>query len=168
MRPLGEFYSRQAMVAALPAAFVALWLALLPYHKATVEAVRVLQVLLPPFILLEVGAFLWPIWAFHRDMARQRDALTSEADKLVFRIMGTQEELNADSDPGKLKTLSDRLEVDLARFDALDHSPTGPLGRRIRRRFAVWNLVLVGVPIVSLLTDKESGLPDAVKALFPG
>jgi len=81
LRPLGDFFFRQAMLAGLPAAYVAFWIVLqLPVEFSLI--------LLPIFVLIEVAAFVWPMWSFHRVMVRQKRslvALPTPAVSLVAR-----------------------------------------------------------------------------------
>jgi len=70
LRPLGDFFFRQAMLAGLPAAYVAFWIVLqLPVEFSLI--------LLPIFVLIEVAAFVWPMWSFHRVMVRQKRSLVA-------------------------------------------------------------------------------------------
>ena len=161
LRPLGDFYLRQAMLAGLPAAYVALWIVL--QHP-----VEFSLVLLPIFLFVEVAAFVWPMWAFHRVMARQKRSLVTQADEIARRISSAQAELRGTTDPAQVKELDAQMTLDLKLYEELEGLPTWPVSKQIRRRFALQNLILVAMPVLSLLVGSTTGVLEVLKAFFGG
>ena len=167
LRPLGDLFFRQAMFAGRPAAYVAFWLAFLPQYL-TGKTKPIFPILLPVFVFIEVAAFVWPMWTFHRVMARQKRSLVTQADAIARRISGVQSELRGLTDPARVKELDARLTLDLKLYAELEGLPTWPVSRRIRRRFAVQNLILVAVPLLGLLVDGRDELFEALRSIFGG
>ena len=181
LRPLGDFFFRQAMLAGLPAAYVAFWLALLPYilvHPDFVtysyppsmvvfgKPILLELILLPIFLFIAAAAFVWPMWAFHRVMVSQKRVLVPQADEIARRISGIQAELRRSTNSAPVKELKDRLAVDLKRFEELEGLPTWPVRKQIGRWFALQNLTLVVFPIISLLAGGTSRVLEALKEFF--
>jgi integrase len=69
------------MIVALPALFLAVWLLLLPLPRF--QGYRDWRTpyasLLALAIACEMLAFFWPLWSFHREMAKQKHVLLREA-----------------------------------------------------------------------------------------
>jgi len=157
LRPLGDFFFRQAMLASLPAAYLAFWMVLqLPVEFSLI--------LLPIFVFIEVAAFVWPMWSFHREMVRQKRSLVTQADEIARRISSAQAELRRPTNPAQVKELNARLTLDLKLYEELEHLPTWPVSKQIRRRFAVPNLILVALPVLG----QSKRVQDLLKQLFGG
>jgi len=168
LKPLGDFFFHQALIAGLPAAYVAAWLALVPHHPATAGTIALYLQLLPVFLLIEVAAFVWPMWCFHRAMLRQKRALAAKADEVWCRISGIRAELEAFTNRSEFRTLSSLLRLELEHFDALEHLPTWPVSREVRRWFAIQNLILVTAPLLGFLGEGRERIGDALKTLLGG
>ena len=170
LKPLGDFFFRQAMLAGLPAAYLAFWLAVLylflhlvqyfpdlvqyfpPRYIVLFDMYILLELLLLPiFLFIAVAAFVWPICAFHRVMVLQKRSLVTQADEIARRISGAQAELRRPSNPDQIKRLSARLALDLKLYEELEGLPTWPVSKRICRWFALQNLILVALPVLSRL-----------------
>jgi hypothetical protein len=167
LRPLGDFFFRQAILAGLPAAYVAFWLAFFP-HCLTGTTKPVFLILLPIFLLVEVAAFVWPMWASHRAMARQKRSFVTQADEMARRISSAQAELRGTDDPAQVRELNARLTLDLRLYEELEGLPTRSVSKQIRRRFALQNLTLVAMPVLSPLFSGRDKLFEAVQLLFSG
>lgn len=161
LKPLGDFFFRQAMLTGMPAAYLALWIVLQ-------RPVAFTLILLPLFVLIEVAAFVWPMWAFHRVMVRQKRSLVTQADEIAHRISSTKVELRKSTNPDQVKELNARLTLDLKLYEELDNLPTWPVSKQTRRRFAVQNLILVAIPVLGLLVGDKTTLLEALKQFFGG
>ena len=160
LRVLGDLFLRQAMLAAMPAAYVALWILLQHPVEFSLTMLAVL-------VFIEVAAFVCPMWAFHRVMLRQKRSFESQADEIACRISSTQVELRKSTDPAQVKELSAQLTLDLRLHEELVGLPVWPLSRQIRRRFALQNLVLVSIPVLGLVGD-DTWVAKALSAFFGG
>jgi len=176
-RPLGDFYFRQAMLAGLPAAYLAFWVAFIPHLSSAALFSRYTSwgaaylILLPIAVLVEVAAFVWPMGSFHREMVRQKRVLAAQADKIARRISTIQAEIRGTTHPEEIEELNARLALDLKLYNELEGLPTWPMSTKIRRRFAVQNLALVALPVLGqLVGDKErwDTLVEALRSLFSG
>jgi hypothetical protein len=93
LRPIGDFYFRQATIVALPAVYLAVWLLLMPlgpfqgYGHWRTQYVLLLALA----IAFEMIAFFLPLWSFHREMAKQRHDLLTRADRLSSEIADIQQ-----------------------------------------------------------------------------
>lgn len=176
-RPLGDFYFRQAMLAGLPAAYLAFWVAFIPHLPGETLFVRYTSwgaaylILLPIALFVEVAAFVWPLWSFHREMVQQKRCLAAQADEIARRISIIQAEIRSTTHPQKVEELNARLTLNLKLYEELEGLPTWPMSVQIRRRFALQNLTLVALPVLGqLIGDKErwGGLVEALRSLFSG
>ena len=160
LRPLGDFFFRQAMLAGLPAAYVVFWIVLQPPVVASL-------ILLPLFLFVEVAAFVWPIWAFHRVMVCQKRSLVTQADEIARRISSTQAKLRGPIDSASIKELDVRLSADLQLYEEMASLSTWPVSKKIRRRFALQNLALVALPVLSgLVGGKGTGFIERLLEIF--
>ncbi|MCK4600431.1 hypothetical protein KAU37_11555 [Candidatus Bipolaricaulota bacterium] len=167
LRPLGDFFFRQAVLAGMPAAYVAFWLALFPYRPVEDITTTVFLILLPIFVFIEVIAFVWPMWSFHRVMVRQKRSLVAQADEIARRISTTQAELRNPTNPAQVAELNARLTLDLKLYEEMEDLPTWPLNKQIRRRFAAQNLILVAVPLLGRLDGgKVRGFTEQLLEIF--
>ena len=167
LRPLGDFFFRQAMLAGLPAVYVAVWLTFFKQSLIGIAATTrtVFLALLPVFVFIEAAAFLCPMWAFHRVMLRQKRSYSAQADEIARRISTTQAQLRGSTDPIRLEELNTRLTLDLKLHAEMESLPTWPVSKQVRRRFALQNLILVAIPLLRFL---DAEVVDAVKRFFGG
>lgn len=161
LKPLGDFFFHQALVAGMPAAYVALWIAL---HNP----LEFSWTMLVGFMVVEMVAFLWPMWMFHRVMLHQKRSLTTEADKIARRISSARAELRSLADPARVRELNVRLTLDQSLYEELQGLPTWPVSNEIRRRFALQNFILVAIPVLSLVIGSRTTLLEVLKAFFGG
>lgn len=142
LKPLGDFYFFQAMIAAVPAIFLAVWWFLIPLKGTRYDYWRDPYVgLLVPAIALEVLAFVVPIWSFHKEMVKKKLELLREADQLSAEMLT---EGDAGEVPDQKKY---RLERAKERYLAIEHMPTWPVDIKTRRRFRLNNAALF-VPLL--------------------
>lgn len=160
LRPLGDFFFRQAMLAGMPAAYLAFWIVLQ-------QPVEFSLILLPIFLFIEVAAFVWPMWSFHRVMVRQKRSLVAQADEIAHRISSAKAEMRSPTNPAQVAELNARLTLDLKLYEELEGLPTWPVGKQIRRRFALQNLILVAVPLLGRLDGgKVRGFTEQLLEIF--
>lgn len=164
LRPIGEIYFRQAMLAAIPAAFLATWSFLIPSWPTPDYA----EWKWPYLALLALSlagitaAFLAPMWTFHRIMQERKDKLIEDADKSSRRIVEIKTALPHATDDDE----RDRLTEELARltedYAAIEHMPTWPIDPTTKKRFLNRNLALALLPILGNII----GLSPAWREFF--
>lgn len=142
LKPVGEFFFFQAMVAAIPAVFLAAWLVLIPLKGERYEYWRKPYLgLLALAIVAEILAFVVPMWSFHREMSRQKVSLLREADRLSSEIATVSRQL-ATAAGEEAAVLKERLATVTERYWSLENLPTWPVDVKTRRRFRMNNLAL--------------------------
>lgn len=147
LKPIGEYFLFQAMVAAIPAVFLATWWVLIPLRGERYERWRDPYLgLLVIAIVLELLAFIAPMWFFHREMVAQKADLLREADRLSREIASLSKQVAsaAEDEAGRLR---ERMTTVTERYWALENLPTWPVDVKTRRRFRLNNLALF-LPLV--------------------
>ncbi len=144
--PVGSLYAFQAMIIAMPAAFVGAWwflIPLFPQYSAWRSAYAGMFALT---IIGELLVFLLPMRTFNRLMRSERERLQRQADELSAQYIAGSQRVRAaaeDSPPSQ-----EQLAAVAARYKAIEAMPTWPIDARIRRRLEVGNVLLL-VPIVA-------------------
>jgi hypothetical protein len=168
LKPIGDFYFFQAMVAGLPALFLAVWLVLIPLWPIAGRYDRWKEPylgLLPIALGFELLAFLVPIWFFHREMQVQKTVLLREADTLGQNIVRVQNELTELRDAQQYNLLKEQLSYMTQRYWEIERMPTWPVDMKTRRRFTLNNAVLFTIPLVSSIFDEKSVWRDLLESL---
>ena len=144
LKPLGDFYFSQAMLLAIPIAFLAVWTLLIPvwpYHDYSHWRAPYLTLLVVGLVL-EMGAFFLPMWTIHQDMVKEKARLQAEADELGRQIVGLRAKLTGIADAEARSALKDQVELLSRQYEELEHVPTWPVDRSTGRRFTVSNLAM--------------------------
>lgn len=144
LKPLGDFYFFQAMLIAIPPAFVAVWTLLIPiwpYHDYSRWREPYIGLLVVALIV-EIGGFVLPMWAVHRDMARQKAGLLARADQLGQEIVALRAELTDGGAAEQREATKERLELLTRQYQEIEELPTWPIDQRTRRRFTLNNLAM--------------------------
>jgi hypothetical protein len=168
LRPVGDFYFRQAMIVALPAVFLALWLLLLPlprFQKMYGDWRTPYASLLALAIACEMLAFFWPLWSFHREMAKQKHVLLREADRLSSEIADIQHRLEEGPPGDDAKALREALTDKTVRYWAIEQLPVWPISPRVKRLFSI-NSVALFIPLIAEYTGLSERWADLVKGLI--
>ena len=151
LKPVGSYFLYQALVLAIPAAFLITWsfLFLIPRWSSRYSAWRGPYLALCVVALgIEVLGFVTPLWGVHRTMQKQKQDHFREADaRLAPRIVATRKELTEALDTETRSQLHGLINDLTARYHDIDAMPTWPLDRTILRQITIGNLVLV-VPLV--------------------
>jgi hypothetical protein len=122
LRPIGDLYFFQAMLLAIPAAYLAIWWFLIPFLGDRYDDWRSPYVGLLAFILVcEILAFLLPLRSFHLILKRRKLKLLGEADSISQEVTELQRKLLSTSDEEETKDSKTR-SVDAP-------SVTGPSNR---------------------------------------
>ena len=153
LKPIGDFYFRQAMVAAVPAVFLALWWLIIPAWPEPSIRARYLQWMHPYLglltlaIVIEALAFVAPMRWFHVEMKRQKEQLLSDADNLSESIARIRIQLAESLAKPDRDNLNEQLSLKTKQYWDIEEMPTWPVDRSIARRFTFQNLALL-LPVV--------------------
>jgi hypothetical protein len=167
LRPVGDFYFRQAMIVALPAVYLAVWLLLMPLDRFKMYGAwrKPYALLLALAIAFEWLAFFWPLWSFHREMAKQKHVLLREADRLSSEIADIQQRLEEGPSGDDAKGLRDALADKTARYWAIEQLPVWPISPRVKRLFSI-NTAALFIPLVAEITGLSKPWADLVNGLI--
>jgi hypothetical protein len=169
LRPLGDFYFFQAVLAGLPALFLAIWLILMQYWPLAYDRYArrwkgPYLGLLPIGIAFEILAFLVPMWFFHREMEAKKAAQLRVADKLAKEIMRIEAELSKTQDPKQYELLKEQLSFSTTRYDDIERMPTWPVHTRTLRLF-IRNNAIVALPLLSNFVQENSVWQQVINVL---
>lgn len=140
LKPVGDFYFFQAMVAAIPAMFLAAWWVLIPLFGERYAYWRDPYLAqLAVAVALEALAFVVPLLWFHREMMKAKVNLLQQADRLSMEM------LESTDDSGEAQADGDKLNLEQAglKYAAIEDMPTWPVDVRTKRRFSRNNIALV-------------------------
>jgi hypothetical protein len=162
LKPIGDFFFFQAAIAGLPALFLAIWLVLISF--AIFPGVERYEIWAGPYagllmlaIAIEVTAFILPLWFFHGQMKTQKKLLLKKADELSAEIAELRTALGRDADSATREQHKNALSDMVERWRALEDCPVWPMDVKMKRRFAVNNVVLL-LPAIGQYTGLSRGL----------
>lgn len=147
-KPVGVFYFFQAMIAAIPAFFLAIWWILFSFLPRYEEWRETYLGLLAVMLAFEILVFLVPMWSFHQEMKRQKSDLLVKADQLSQDIAQLQMRLSEILDEQQYEASKNRLGHLIEQYWAIERMPTWPIDLQTRRRFILNNIALF-IPIFS-------------------
>ncbi len=142
LRPVGDLYFFQAMLLALPAAFLAIWWLLIPAFDRYAEWRTPYMALLVIVLAFENLAFIAPMRAFHQEMQRQKRTLVAQADQLSHRVQSLQQKLTDAESTDERNAFKEQLAHMTERYWEIERMPTWPVDARVRRRFTINNAAL--------------------------
>jgi hypothetical protein len=168
LKPVGDYFLRQAMVVGVPAMFLAVWLVLipLPYFLPLYQRWEVpYSGLLALAILFEVLSFVVPLRWFHREMFQQKRILLREADRLSVEIVEIQRNLAEGRPEDEMKALKELVEQKTGRHTLIEKVPTWPIDFKATRIFSIGNFVLL-IPLVSEWTGLSKPWAEFIKGVL--
>ena len=150
LKPIGNFYFFQAMITALPAIFLFVWLLIFPFCSRYEEWScsqyedwrRPYLGLLAIAIAYEILAFVLPLWLFHEEMAKQKQALLEEADIWSYKIDEIRNQLAIAKTSEEREILKERLSVLTKRYLDIEQMFTWPVDIQTIIKFASTNATL--------------------------
>jgi hypothetical protein len=148
LKPIGDLYFFQAMLVAIPAAFLAVWWLIIPVLPRYLRWRDTYIGLLAIVLIIEFLAFLLPIWYFHTEMQRQKTELLKKADGLSRSIVELQSRLVDAPTDNERSELKERLTLMVERYSAIEQLPTWPVDAKVQRKFTLSNVGLF-LPLVS-------------------
>lgn len=154
LKPVGDFYFLQAILAAIPAVYLSIWLVIFPlfpryerWHKPYIG-------LLAIAITFELLTFAVPLWLFHMEMEEQKIQLLKDADKLSHTISDTQAQLTVVQTSQEREQLKEKLSNLTKGYWDIEQMPTWPVDTKTLRRFTLNNLALF-LPLIGKLTGNS-------------
>ena len=159
LKPVGDLYFLQAMIIAIPAAYLAVWWLIIPLWPRYMGWREPYIGLLAIILVIEFLAFLLPIWSFHTEMQEQKSELLKDADGLSHDIVELQRKLVSTQSEQERSELKERLALMTAWYWEIEKMPTWPVDIRVQRKFTFGNLGLF-LPLFSrfLNIKTETGL----------
>lgn len=155
LKPVGDFYFYQAMVAAIPAIFLAVWWFLFPiWPRDYSHWESPYLALLSIAIMIEILAFLIPLWAFHRIMIRAKSKWLKEADRLSIEIYELQRRKESEHPNESKEALSEVIEGKTQQYWAIENMPTWPVDIKTKRRFRLNNILLF-IPLLGDIAKRN-------------
>lgn len=154
LKPFGDFCLYQAMVVAIPGVFLAVWTFLIPAWPELTMRQRYIQwmhpymALLAATLVIEVMAFLIPMWWFHREMRDQKDQLLVQADELSSAIARIRTQLAGLRTSAERKELDEQLSFITKQYWDIEHMPTWPVDVSTIRKFTFRNAALI-MPLIA-------------------
>lgn len=162
LKPVGDYYFYQAMIVAIPAIFLAVWVLLIPWWPRDYSHwYESYTVLLAVTIAVEIMAFLVPLLAFRRIILDERRQLQRKADQSSVEIQRILQQIRNGETGNKPEAELKALE---ARYWAIEKMRTWPVHPQLRRRFGVNNLLLL-LPLISDLMHRSFDIKKIFSAI---
>ncbi|MEL6641300.1 MAG: hypothetical protein AAFP98_08305 [Pseudomonadota bacterium] len=143
IKPVGEYFFFQATLATIPAAYLAIWIWIMPLWDRYDHWYLPYIGLLCLALVIQALAVLLPLGGFHIEMMQQKRAWQRKLDE-EFR--DNAKARNAMLDGANLDGQGD-LEATLAhlskRYAEIEAMPTWPVDRRLWQKFTFRNLFLL-------------------------
>jgi hypothetical protein len=161
LKPAGEFYTDQATLLMIPAAFFGLWWLAMQLWIPKASLADWKNWYLAFFLLAiacELAAFVFPLLYFHQEMKTKKRTLLLAADEVGDRIVAVKEQLLAESASSRVRVLEDELAGLNDQFESIEDLSTWPFDRTLRRRFTLGNVTLVVPIFVGNLDKVREGL----------
>ena len=156
LKPLGAFCSHQALILAIPAAFLAIWSFLIPAWPEPTVRLRY-EVWMHPYLgllaitlFLETLVFVLPMLSIHRAMCSEKERLLRVADELSQEIALLSNEASHARVSDERNLLKEELSLKTRQFWHIERMPTWPVDVSLVRRFGLANVPLA-VPLVAEL-----------------
>lgn len=162
---VGRLYLKQALVLFIHAVFLMAWWLIIPVLQAYEEWRSWYLGLLLVAMVLQLAAFVWPMWSFHRQMKRYRDDLLRqiEADGSQ-RLADLDRLLLSAHDAAERTRLTSEVNAAKERYTSVRTCPTWPVDRRVRRKFSIRNAFLL-VPLTAKLVGLSGLWSDIAETL---
>lgn len=155
LKPVGDFFFHQAMIAAIPAIFLAVWWFLFPIWPRDYSSWEpVYLALLSIAILIEILAFLVPIWSFHQIMHNKKNEWLDAADLLSNEIREIQH-LSESGPTLKAEDIQHKNIEELEKlYWAIENMATWPVDIKTKKRFK-FNNILLFVPLLGDIAKRS-------------
>ena len=147
IKPVGEYFFLQATFATIPAAYLAIWIWIMPlWDRYDQWFLPYIGLLCLALVIQALAAFL-PLARFHNEMLKQKRAWQRKLDE-EFRQNAESRTTFLD---GSNVAGQDDLEASLAllskRYAQIEAMPTWPVDRRLWQKFTFRNVLLLS-PVI--------------------
>lgn len=164
LKPVGDFYFRQAMIAAIPAVFLGVWSVIFPYwtgrnYDSWIEAYLMLFIIGLVIVML---AFVAPMVKFHNLMCESKQAALLKADKLSRKIREERESVGTNID---ITDIANRIETLRDRYWQIENMPVWPLHLTTLKRFRR-NYILLTTPLITRLVDDNTEIGKQIAQIL--
>ncbi|MFG5383801.1 hypothetical protein [Yoonia sp. R2-816] len=148
LRPVGSFFFYQATFATIPAAFLAIWIWILPLWDNYAHWYLPYLALLIIAIIVQTLAVFLPLGSFHIEMMRQKREWRRKLDE-EFRQNSAQRAAFLDSaNIDKQNEIEAVLDLLTKRHQEVEAMPTWPIDRNLWRKFTFRNAFLLAPILV--------------------
>jgi hypothetical protein len=156
LRPVGELFIFAASLIAALALYLGVWWLVFPHLGRYLDWRRSYAGFFAIAVLAEVLSFFVPLLWFHTEMGRRKRELLAAADDFAREVLALQGRWLTAAEDEERAALSARIDYLTARYREVQQMPTWPVDTRVRRRFAVNNLVVLTPVVLQAL-----GISDA-------
>lgn len=143
MKPVGDFYFFQAGFATLPAAYLAIWLVILPLWPDYANWYYPFAGLLCVAIVLQILAIFVPMVSIHAAMLDQKRRWRQMIDEQLKENSAQRTAFLEGTDSALQAEMESALAVLANRHAQIEAMPTWPVDRKLWRRFSINNALLV-------------------------
>jgi hypothetical protein len=156
LKPIGDFYFQQAMVVAMPAVFLAVWLLVMQFGNTRYTHWKTpYAVLLSINIVVQILVFVIPLLSFHRIMVAEKQKQLVKADTLSNEMVLAEHQLSREEDVHKRELIKDRLSFRTKEYWNIEKMPTWPITKRTKELFKRNNFTLL-VPLMLEIIGRTS------------
>jgi hypothetical protein len=161
LRPVGELFIYNASLIAVLALYLGVWWLAFPHLDRYPDWRRSYAGYFAVVVAAEVLSFFTPLLWFHRKMSQRKRELLAEGDGLAHQVLVLQGQWLTAADDQERTALTARMTYLTTRYQEIQQMPTWPVDTRVRRRFAVNNLLVLSPVLLQFL-----GIPDRWSTLW--
>ncbi len=155
LKPIGDFIFHQAMIASIPALYLASWWFLFPIWPRDYSRWEDVYLgLLSLGILFEILAFILPIWLFHKIMVQQKEHWLRKADTLSNTISEFRNQTAGETQQSSKAYSVEAIEEMKQQYWAIENMVTWPVDLSTRKKFRLNNLLLF-IPLVGDIAKRN-------------
>ncbi len=145
-RPIGEFYSFQARLLAIPAIFLAVWWYIIPLQdKVSYTNWREPYIFLFAITIgLEICSFVFPLLSVHNIMCQFKNLRSMKWDEQQGIVIGRyRDQLDKWDNSSAREQMAAEMESIAKIYKEIRNLPTWPVEVRVWRTFAIRNVALL-------------------------
>lgn len=157
LEAIGHFFFLQASVVSLPALYLSVWLLLIPAFPRYEGWLLPYCGLLVVALIFTMLAFVLPVWAFHKEMQRQKDAYAARTDEIAGRVNTLNDKLMTTRDQEARRRLRAEVDAETKLYREIEAMPLWPVASATRRRFTINNTLLTFPLVVRGLGQLGAG-----------
>ncbi|WP_334758036.1 hypothetical protein [Nostoc sp.] len=154
LKPIGDFYFFQAIIASVPAFFIGTWSLLLTFwskngyipQSALVWKDKAILLLILA-IIFEILVFILPMRSFNTAMGEFKTELLKNIDVISKDILIMKEQLLNTKNEQEYNLIKSKISDLNERYQAYEKMPTWPIALKTGKLFAINNFVLI-IPFI--------------------